>query len=464
MKFLQVGSYKPTSEEQLHINVGFRIDWDSDCDQDGACLECPNREHKATHLAEKPSPSDNNFVAFFDVHKPDPNDPTRCGEMDIGAGMQNFLAYYYAMNQFNDASGIPDESKVGGMAIDTCGNSIRVIQDVFSLQSGSDPCGASGDISPSSVKGYVVMGSENAVEANKLLAPSGIPTISPSATTTQLNGASYFLRTVPPDDVQAEAMAAILRQQGWYYVGLVNSNDFHGRGGRDAFMQAANESKVCVAESLSLEPSAEVASASTVLEQIGSKKGVSVIVLFTTTEHARLLLEAADDLNIRGKYIFLASERWADQQGLVQGVEEYAAGSISLKVQSAISEGFMDWVKSLTVANHGDIPDDWFEEFWQYALQCKLENATVVQSQFTRACAAGDRLTDANIEQNSYVLHTIISTQILASSLNDYKACQKENPDNLDFCDSLYERMLDAEWQAPPGELEGTISLSRLRF
>ncbi len=44
-----------------------------------------------------------------------------------------------------------------------------------------------------------------------------------------------------------------------------------------------------------------------------------------------------------------------------------------------MSRGFAQWVGSLNLVNHGDIPDDWFEEFWQHALQCKLENSSVVQ-------------------------------------------------------------------------------------
>lgn len=444
--------------EQLQIDTNFKIEWTSNCDQEGACLECPNREHTPTHIAEKPSPSDNNFVAFFDVHKPDPDNPLKCGEIDIGMGMQNFLAYYYAIEQFNAQASLPEEMKVGGMAIDSCGNSIRVIQDVFSMLSGSGPCGASGAITPSSIQGYLAMGSENAIEANKLLAPAGITTISPSATTIELNDAEYFLRTVPPDNVQADAMASILRKQGWYYVAAISSDNSYGRGGISAFIEAANKSSICLATSLTLNYNSDIDDAMEILQQIGEKKGVSVIVLFTSASEARLLLDAAAELentqNMKGKFIFLASDTWADQEQLVAGVSDYARGSISMKVQSALSVGFMNWVKSLTVANHGDIPDDWFEEFWQYSLRCHLESAIVVQTQFVRPCTSGDRLTDENIEQNAYVLHTIIATQLLASGLQEVKECQN-GP-----CDSLYETIKDSEWNAPVGELEPNVTFS----
>ncbi len=46
---------------------------------------------------------------------------------------------------------------------------------------------------------------------------------------------------------------------------------------------------------------------------------------------------------------------------------------------SPVDEGFKQWLNGLNVADHGEIPDDWFEEFWQHTLQCKLENSSVPQ-------------------------------------------------------------------------------------
>ena len=44
-----------------------------------------------------------------------------------------------------------------------------------------------------------------------------------------------------------------------------------------------------------------------------------------------------------------------------------------------MSKGFNEWMGSLNLVNHDGIPDDWFEEFWQHSLRCKLENSSVIQ-------------------------------------------------------------------------------------
>ena len=60
-----------------------------------------------------------------------------------------------------------------------------------------------------------------------------------------------------------------------------------------------------------------------------------------------------------------------DQKGL-----QLVCTTLLFQLQNPEVEGFIAWMSRLTVADHGDIPDDWFEEFWQDTLKCRLENAT----------------------------------------------------------------------------------------
>ncbi len=41
-----------------------------------------------------------NIVGFFDVHGSDVEDPLRCGDLNMN-GVQNVLAFYYAVNEVN---------------------------------------------------------------------------------------------------------------------------------------------------------------------------------------------------------------------------------------------------------------------------------------------------------------------------------------------------------------------------
>ena len=53
---------------------------------------------------------------------------------------------------------------------------------------------------------------------------------------------------------------------------------------------------------------------------------------------------------------------------------------------SGVSKGFRHYVSTLTVGQHGNIPDDWFDEFWQRLHKCRLENATVVLTEVGSQC------------------------------------------------------------------------------
>ena len=79
-----------------------------------------------------------------------------------------------------------------------------------------------------------------------------------------------------------------------------------------------------------------------------------------------------------GKLTFVGGEYFGSRQDVIEGVEDTALGAITIKLNTPDVIGFMTWMKSLNVADHGDIPDDWFEEFWQRANACKLLSARKV--------------------------------------------------------------------------------------
>ncbi|EDO29213.1 predicted protein, partial [Nematostella vectensis] len=46
-----------------------------------------------------------------------------------------------------------------------------------------------------------------------------------------------FLRTIPPDYIQAEVMADLVAYYGWSYVSVVATDEDYGRLGIEAFKQ-----------------------------------------------------------------------------------------------------------------------------------------------------------------------------------------------------------------------------------
>ena len=65
-----------------------------------------------------------------------------------------------------------------------------------------------------------------------------IPVVSYASTSRLLEDKSrfkYFLRTVPSDNLQAQAMVAIIQAFNWSFVSTIASDTEYGRSGIDAF-------------------------------------------------------------------------------------------------------------------------------------------------------------------------------------------------------------------------------------
>ena len=212
----QIGSYNDT--HLLKITTEFDVNWVSNCKGKDACSECPLIGKHQSHYMQQQSPEaqrvdDINVIGLFDVHAASA-DALQCGPLNTNTGFYNLLAFFYAISQVNANTTKYHGVKLGATAIDTCGSTISVTANVFSILSGKDRDW----VSPASVVAYVVGGgSRNSEAATQLLSPRRITTISPTATAVSLSSAPYFLRTVLPNDVQASAMADITASMNWIY-------------------------------------------------------------------------------------------------------------------------------------------------------------------------------------------------------------------------------------------------------
>ena len=215
----QVGSYNDTA--LLKIDANFEVNWDSDCEAKDSCSECPLIGKQQSRYMQQGSPGDVNIVGLFDVHGAGV-DTLQCGELNTDTGFYNLLAFFYGIDQVNahpTTYDLPAGTRLGATAVDTCGSPVRVTADVFAILSGRGLGWSDGDwLSASSIVAYIVGGeSANSVAATELLSPRHVTTVSPTATAVSLSGTPYFLRTVPPNDVQAAAMADISAAMGWVY-------------------------------------------------------------------------------------------------------------------------------------------------------------------------------------------------------------------------------------------------------
>ncbi|XP_031203287.1 G-protein coupled receptor family C group 6 member A isoform X2 [Mastomys coucha] len=122
-----------------------------------------------------------------------------------------------------------------------------------------------------------------------------------------------FLRTVPSDFYQTKAMAHLIRQSGWNWVGAITTDDDYGRLALNTFAIQAAANKVCIAfkEVLPafLSDSTIEGRINQILERIITEAQVNVIVVFLRKFHVFNLFTKAIERKI--SKIWIASDNWS---------------------------------------------------------------------------------------------------------------------------------------------------------
>lgn len=461
-RYENIGSYNDTY--YLKIDARYRLDWPTSC-QEPSCPKCIFPPYQPSRFAVKKSPYYLNIVAVFDVHMADSNGPGKCGRLNWMSDFQNLLAFFYAIETVNKnyLFKLSNSLQLGGVAIDTCSNPSRIGQDIYSLLSGEGLCGVGGTdemiIPPATIIGFVPEHSSNAVPVAEILTPYNLTTLSPSATSVKLNDKDiypYFLRTVPPDNIQALVIANILNQMQWTYVSCVYSYDAYGIASYQEFLRESQdkEKKLCLALARSMRHDSNIDDARKIIQELNKQAGARAVVLFVSAKQIRLLLQAAKDLKLSRRFVWLGSDTWANSEYVVSdGLQEVAAGAITIQIRSMVLNGFIQYVKSLTLANHAPIPDDWFEEFYQNVHKCRILRS-VVQSNYNTLCTGNEKLTDSMLPNDPFVFHMILAVDMIALGLNNIKKCRKENALSVSSCLALqpdrnrliYDSILSSQW------------------
>ncbi|XP_052019552.1 G-protein coupled receptor family C group 6 member A isoform X2 [Apodemus sylvaticus] len=122
-----------------------------------------------------------------------------------------------------------------------------------------------------------------------------------------------FLRTVPSDFYQTKAMAHLIRQSGWNWVGAITTDDDYGRLALNTFATQAAANNVCIAfkEVLPafLSDNTIDVRINQTLEKIIAEAQVNVIVVFLRKFHVFNLFTKAIERKI--SKIWIASDNWS---------------------------------------------------------------------------------------------------------------------------------------------------------
>ncbi|KAJ8312619.1 hypothetical protein KUTeg_009992 [Tegillarca granosa] len=460
----KVGLY--TFNGQLQTVTNYKPSWDGSCERDRACSECPSLRNLLTRYMLQPSKGQDAATLIYQgpIHSisSEADFSTKCGNFYM-SGFLEALAFQYTLEKH-----FPNTKyNVRGLILDTCENPVRIDHDLYSLMSSGRLCNTAftsdSDISSSTIAGVMQTTSTAVMAANRVLKPLKIPIVSNTATSTLLLDQvrfPYFARTAPPDSTLTEVLGDILKQFDWKYVSAIYSQEAYGLSLNKALKMSAEKRDVCVGLSLPVSYPATVADAKLVLQELVKQKGANVILVLSL--QPRVILQAAKEMGILNKYIWVGTDTWADYSHVIRGFEEDVLGAITVGLRTARVEEVKDYIKTITYNDRKNIPEDWFLDFYQEIHKCRLSDAPNVHTDYNTECNKQERITNEKIPPGGVDLVTVAATYAMAQAVEvisrrrcslkeTFPECVRESG-NYDF---LFSDLLNVQWN-----MNGALTLS----
>ncbi|KAF6031953.1 GRM3 [Bugula neritina] len=312
---------------------------------------------------------------IFPVHTGDEISKKSCLSLNKERGIQRLEAMRFSIMEINNDDSILKGLKLGTIILDSCSDATHALDESLNFvmstltASQTDKCSAdstSGGSSQNRPIVSVIGAAFSGVSLNiaNLLRLFEIPQISYASTSAELSNKDkygYFMRTVPPDKLQAQAFADIVRYFNWTYVSTVASAGEYGESGIESFKKQYKSSGQCIAAEVKIrsEPTAKD------FEE-------AVINLYND---ATGILSAATRLKYYDDFIWVASEGWGNAKKPVANNEQAAQGALTITLKSQVISEFDTYFNALSPTNNLD--NIWFQQYWEKTHNCTLLPNTV---------------------------------------------------------------------------------------
>ena len=196
---------------------------------------------------------------------------------------------------------------------------------------------------------------------------------SSSAALSNKNLYEYFLRTIPPDSFQANAMVDLVSYFGWEYVSVIFNDNTYGEPGTDAFIDNAIKRGICIDYRRGIiqsEISGEKVFNKTINETVDSllNSTANVILAFADEATVMALFRELSKRNVTRKFVWIASDAWANSNAVRDNFPGIASGTFGFEPHAQHVKEFADYFSQLTPSTN--IRDPFFPEY--YAAFCNV--------------------------------------------------------------------------------------------
>lgn len=358
---------------------------------------------------------------LFPVHEAGRNG-SECGILKAAQGVQRLQAMLYALELLNKDDTILPGIALGAQILDTCSIDSHALEQTLvfikTMMSSGDGIYCSDGSKPIYQHHPVaaVIGaasSQVSVMVASMLQLFKVPQVSYSSTGAELSEKprfEYFSRVVPPDNLQATAMAHLVSALGWTYVHAIAVTGSYGERGIDSFRAIATELGICIDGDVHKinRRWTDVQFRELILKMKHTKKARGV-VMFVDEDHLRRMLFTLDNIissdpTFKNYFWWVASDSWGIKQSVITGYEAMTSGAITISPDLKNVPDFDRYFKSLQPSN------TFLREYWD-SINCTDQYANFGE------CFDSHGIT---FKQEAYVPFVIDAVNVVARALHRY--------------------------------------------
>ena len=326
---------------------------------------------------------DLNLAGFFPLGS-DNNDKNCDDTVKI-----NFLvaaeAMVYAITDINKRSDLLPNITLGYVIMDDCGKESTAVGHALHLNPLLSKVNAS-CIDNSSFSFYDVVGivggipSDVSVAIAQLANVFQIPQISPTSTSDVLSDSvryPYFMRVMPPDIHQAEAIIQLISFFNWTYISTFNEDSLYGRNAIYQVKKIAKRKGICVAFS----PEVSSLTAAIEYEQIAKtlrKKKARVVVVFAfTISYITKLLTILENTGGYGEFIWIFSDSYSVRERSNVQYNKVLRNAFFMEIHNKHDVSFERYIANISPVLRRN--NDWLKQYWKEYHSCSwtdTENGT----------------------------------------------------------------------------------------
>ncbi|XP_050991649.1 extracellular calcium-sensing receptor-like [Labeo rohita] len=322
----------------------------------------------------------------------------------------------FAIEEINRSERLLPNVSIGYRIYDTCGSRLSTMSATLGLMNGQE-FGAGYRCNGQSPLNAIIGESESSatVILSKTTGPFKIPVISHSASCECLSNRKEHptvFRTMASDYYQSRALASIVKDLGWSWVGAVNSDNEYGNYGMAIFLKIAQENGICVEYSVKFYRT-EKEKLQKVVDTI-RKSTAKVIIAFTSLPEMGLLIDQLSTENITGFQI-IGVKSWITVKSLITPNSfRVLGGSLGFAVRKINVEGFADYV---------------IKEFWNTAFPCSQSEGN--SSQYALSCSRYKELLllkhyNEDVPEQRYASYVYKAVYAVAHSLHSLLKCKEK--------------------------------------